>query len=255
MKRKLFLLSFLVAVPLLAKELITVGATPVPHAQILEFVKPILAKEGYELKIQEFNDYVIPNMATQDGEVDANFFQHMPYLEEFNKNHKTNLVKTVSVHLEPMGVYSSSIKSLDELKEKSKVSVPNDPTNENRALEVLESNGLIKLNDTALKTPLDIVENPKKLRFIEIEAAQLPRTLNDVSIAVINTNFALSAGLNPTNDALAMESIDSPYANILVVKAGNEKNPKIVALGKALNSPEVKEYILKAFKGEIIPAF
>lgn len=255
MKIKFTLLAAILALPLVAKELIVVGATPVPHAQILKFVQPLLEKEGYELRIQEFNDYVIPNIATQEGELDANFFQHAPYLEEFNKNRRTDLVKTVSVHLEPMGVYSSSIKNLNDLKSKEKVSIPNDPTNESRALEVLASLNLISLNDEPLKTPLDIVDNPKKLRFIEIEAAQLPRTLDDVKLSVINTNFALSAGLNPTRDALAMESIDSPYANILVVKKGRENDPKIKALGKVLNSDELKDYIKKTYEGEIIPAF
>jgi len=255
MKLRVLVLSALAALSLVAKEVIVVGATPVPHAQILEFVKPLVAKAGYELKIQEFNDYVIPNLATQEGELDANFFQHTPYLEEFNKNRRTTLVKTVSVHLEPMGVYSKSLKSLDALKDGSKVSIPNDPTNESRALEVLAHLGLITLNDAPLKTPIDITANPKKLRFVEIEAPQLPRTLGDVAISVINTNFALSAGLNPTKDALAMESTDSPYANILVVKAGRENDPKIKALDAALNSPEVKAYILETFKGEIIPAF
>ena len=255
MKLRVLVLSALAALSLVAKEVIVVGATPVPHAQILEFVKPLVAKAGYELKVQEFNDYVIPNLATQEGELDANFFQHTPYLEQFNKNRRTNLVKTVSVHLEPMGVYSRSLKSLDDLKDGSRVSIPNDPTNESRALEVLASLGLITLNDAPLKTPIDITANPKKLRFVEIEAPQLPRTLGDVAISVINTNFALSAGLNPTKDALAMESTDSPYANILVVKAGRENDPKIKALSQVLNSPEVKAYILETFKGEIIPAF
>lgn len=255
MKVKIVLLGAILALPLVAKELIVVGATPVPHAQILEFAQPLLAKEGYELKIQEFNDYVIPNIATQEGELDANFFQHTPYLEEFNKNRRTDLVKTVSVHLEPMGVYSSNLKNLNDLKSGSKISIPNDPTNESRALEVLASLKLISLNNNPLKTPLDIVDNPKKFRFIELEAAQLPRTLDDVSLSVINTNFALSAGLNPSKDALAMESINSPYANILVVKNGRENEPKIKVLSKILNSDEVKSYIENTYKGEIIPAF
>ena len=234
---------------------IIVGATPVPHAEILEVVKPILAKDGYTLEIKEFNDYTVPNLATEDGDLDANYFQHLPYLEEFNKNKGTHLVKTVGVHLEPMGVYSKKIKDIKELKEGSSVSIPNDPTNESRALDVLASAGLIKLNNNPLKTPLDIVENPKKLKFEEIETAQVPRTLDDVTIAVINTNYAMNAKLNPTKDALVLESKDSPYTNYVVVKAGNENSPKTKALDKAIISPEVKKFIEEKYKGAILPTF
>ncbi|MBN7288994.1 MULTISPECIES: MetQ/NlpA family ABC transporter substrate-binding protein [Campylobacter] len=234
---------------------IIVGATPVPHAEILEVVKPILAKNGYTLEIKEFNDYTVPNLATEDGDLDANYFQHLPYLEEFNKNKGTHLVKTVGVHLEPMGVYSKKIKDIKELKEGSSVSIPNDPTNESRALDVLASAGLIKLNNNPLKTPLDIVENPKKLKFEEIETAQVPRTLDDVTIAVINTNYAMNANLNPTKDALVLESKDSPYTNYVVVKAGNENSPKTKALDKAITSPEVKKFIEEKYKGAILPTF
>ena len=234
---------------------IIVGATPVPHAEILEVVKPILAKDGYTLEIKEFNDYTVPNLATEDGDLDANYFQHLPYLDEFNKNKGTHLVKTVGVHLEPMGVYSKKIKDIKELKEGSSVSIPNDPTNESRALDVLASAGLIKLNNNPLKTPLDIVENPKKLKFEEIETAQVPRTLDDVTIAVINTNYAMNANLNPTKDALVLESKDSPYTNYVVVKAGNENSPKTKALDKAITSPEVKKFIEEKYKGAILPTF
>ena len=234
---------------------IIVGATPVPHAEILEVVKPILAKNGYTLEIKEFNDYTVPNLATEDGDLDANYFQPLPYLEEFNKNKGTHLVKTVGVHLEPMGVYSKKIKDIKELKEGSSVSIPNDPTNESRALDVLASAGLIKLNNNPLKTPLDIVENPKKLKFEEIETAQVPRTLDDVTIAVINTNYAMNANLNPTKDALVLESKDSPYTNYVVVKAGNENSPKTKALDKAITSPEVKKFIEEKYKGAILPTF
>ncbi|WP_169784732.1 MetQ/NlpA family ABC transporter substrate-binding protein [Campylobacter curvus] len=234
---------------------IIIGATPVPHAEILEVVKPILAKNGYTLEIKEFNDYTVPNLATEDGDLDANYFQHLPYLEEFNKNKGTHLVKTVGVHLEPMGVYSKKIKDIKELKEGSSVSIPNDPTNESRALDVLASAGLIKLNNNPLKTPLDIVENPKKLKFEEIETAQVPRTLDDVTIAVINTNYAMNANLNPTKDALVLESKDSPYTNYVVVKAGNENSPKTKALDKAITSPEVKKFIEEKYKGAILPTF
>ncbi|PSM51378.1 DL-methionine ABC transporter MetINQ, substrate-binding protein [Campylobacter blaseri] len=239
-----------------AAEKIIVGATPVPHAEILEVIKPELKKAGYDLEIKVFNDYVVPNLAVNDGEIDANYFQHIPYLKEFNKNKGTNLVETVGVHLEPMGVYSKKIKNLSELKDGSKVSIPNDPTNESRALDVLETAGLIKLDkNVVLKTPLDIVENPKNLEFVEIEAATLPRTLDDVEISVINTNYALSAGFNPLKDALALESKDSPYTNIVAVKAENKDSKKIKALNEALQTEVVKKFILEKYEGSILPTF
>ena len=236
-------------------KVIKIGATPVPHVEILEKVKPILAKDGYTLEIKEFTDYVTPNIAVNEGDLDANFFQHSPYLEEFNKNKNTDLVKTVNVHLEPMGVYSLKIKSLDELKDGDSIAVPNDPTNENRALDVLEKAGLMKFADKELKTKIDIVENPKNIEIKEIDAPQLPRVLDDVTAAVINTNYALSADLNPTKDALELESIDSPYANIVVVKKGNENSEAIKALNKAINSEEIRTFIKENYKGAIIPAF
>jgi D-methionine transport system substrate-binding protein len=234
---------------------IVVAATPVPHAEILEAIKPLLAKEGYTLKIQVFSDYVIPNIATENGEVLANFFQHEPYLNEFNKNKGTHLLKTTAVHIEPMGVYSKKIKSLSELADNSSVAIPNDPTNGGRALDVLQSAGLIKLADKEIKTKLDIIENPKNLKIQELEAAQLPRTLEDFDIAVINTNYALAANLNPLKDALAIEAKDSPYANILVVKAGNENLSAVKAIDKALTSDIVRNFIREKYQGAIIEAF
>ena len=234
---------------------IIVGATPVPHFEILEIVKPLLAKDGYTLEIKVFNDYVIPNKVTDSGEIDANFFQHTPYLVEFNKNQGTKLVSVGNVHIEPIGIYSKKIKALSELKDGDSVAIPNDPSNAGRALDVLASAGLIKLKDVELKTKLDIVENPKNLKFTELEAAQLPRVIEDFTLAVINTNYALPAGLNPSSDALALESANSPYANILVVKAGNENSDKIKALVKAVKSEEVKKFINDKYKGAIVPAF
>ncbi|MDY3132634.1 MAG: MetQ/NlpA family ABC transporter substrate-binding protein [Campylobacter lanienae] len=254
----------LLAISLVATSLISsvfaqtlkVGATPIPHAEILEFIAPELKKSGIELDIKVFNDYVIPNIAVEDGDLDANFFQHIPYLNEFNKNKGTHLVKTVGVHLEPMGVYSKKIKSLNELKNGAIVSIPNDPTNESRALDVLASVKLIELDTNAqLRTPLDITKNPKNLKFKEIEAATLPRTLDDVDIAVINTNFAMNANLNPTKDAIVIETKDSPYVNILVVKDGNQNRDEIKALNKALQSQAVKDFIANKYKGSIVPAF
>lgn len=237
-------------------EVIKVGATPIPHAEILEFIKPELKKEGYELEIKVFNDYVVPNLAVEDGDLDANYFQHTPYLNEFNANKGTHLVKTAGVHIEPMGIYSKKIKSLKDLKDGATISIPNDPTNESRALDVLVNAKLIEVdNSVKLRTPLDITKNSKNLKFKELEAATLPRTLDDVDIAVINTNFAMNANLNPTKDALALESKDSPYANIVVVKEGNQNSKKIKALDAALNTKAVKDFIADKYKGAIIPAF
>ena len=238
-----------------ASKKIVVGATPVPHAEILEVVKPLLAKEGYTLEIKVFNDYVIPNKVTDSGEIDANFFQHTPYLKEFNTNQGTKLVSVGNIHIEPMGVYSKKIKSLADLKTGDTVAIPNDATNGGRALDVLANAGLIKLKEGELRTKLDIIDNPKKLKFTELEAAQLPRVIDDFTIAVINTNYALPAGLNPKTDALSIESSNSPYANILVVKAGNETSDKTKALLKATQSDEVKKFINDKYKGAILPAF
>lgn len=237
------------------KKKIVVGATPEPHAQILEKVKPILEKEGYTLEIKIFNDYVIPNTAVEDGELDANFFQHVPYLEQFNKEKGTHLAYTAKVHLEPMGVYSKKIKDLKDLKTGATVAVPNDPTNEARALRLLEKQGVLKFKEGQLITKLDITENPKNIKIQELEAAQLPRTLEDVDAAVINTNYALPAGLNPLKDALAIEDKDSPYSNVLVVKEGNQDKAYIKALTKAITSPEIKKFIEEQYKGAIIPSF
>ncbi|MDR1285299.1 MAG: MetQ/NlpA family ABC transporter substrate-binding protein [Campylobacteraceae bacterium] len=235
---------------------VTVGATPIPHAEILEFAKPLLEKEGYTLNIQVFNDYVIPNMAVFNGEIDANFFQHSPYLEQFNKDKNTDLVKTVSVHLEPIGIYSVKLNSIDELSNSDSIAIPNDPTNSNRALEVLQAAGIIKLNsEKEIRTKLDIIENPKNIEIVEIEAPQLPRTIGDFDLSVINTNFAIPAKLNPLKDALFLESKESPYANIVVVKKGNENKESIKALNKVLNSEEVRNFIREKYQGTIIEAF
>lgn len=237
------------------KTVIKVGATPVPHSEILEVVKPLLKAKGYDLEIVEFTDYVTPNIAVDEGELDANFFQHVPYLTEFNANKNTNLVKTVNVHLEPMGLYSNKIKALSELKDGASIAVPNDPTNESRALDILVKEGLMTFNDVALKTAVDIKDNPKNIQIKELDAPQLPRVLDEVDIAIINTNYALAANLNPVKDALVIESKDSPYANIVAVKAGNENTDYIKALNEAINSPEVKAFIKEKYNGSIVEAF
>ena len=234
---------------------IKVGATPIPHAEILEFVKPLLKEKGYDLEVVEFTDYVTPNIAVVEGELDANFFQHLPYLEEFNKNKNTHLVKTVNVHLEPMGLYSKKITALSELKDGAIIAVPNDPTNESRALDILVNQGLLTFNDVELKTVVDIKTNPRNFQIKELDAPQLPRVLDEVDAAIINTNYALAAELNPVKDALVLESKDSPYANILVVKEGNENQDYIKALNEVLNSIKVKKFIATKYKGAIIEAF
>ena len=239
---------------------ITVAASPSPHAEILEVAKEVLAEQGINLDIKVFNDYVIPNTATESGEVDANYFQHTPYLDDFNKENGAHLVPVASIHYEPFGIYAGKTNSLDALADGAKVSVPNDTTNEARALLLLEAQGLIKLKDGAglSATKLDIVENPKNLDIEEIEAAQLPRTLSDVDIAVINGNYAIDAGLS-VSDALAVEAQDSEaaktYANILVVKDGNQENDDIKALVSALESDKVKEFIQQKYNGAVVPMF
>ena len=241
-----------------AEKVVKVGASPVPHAEILEVIKPELEKEGVKLEIVEFNDYVQPNLATNDKEIDANFFQHEPYLKNFVQEHpELKLANVLGVHVEPMGIYSHKIKKLDELKDGAQVSIPSDPTNGGRSLLLLARAGLIKLKDGVGETATvsDVVDNSKKLVFKEIEAPQLPRTLDDVDISVINTNWAMQADLVPTRDALFMEDKTSPYVNIVVVRQGDENRPEIQALLKALHSETVKNFINDKYKGAIIPAF
>ncbi len=237
------------------KTVIKVGATPVPHSEILKVAKPLLKEKGYDLEIVEFTDYVTPNIAVDEGELDANFFQHAPYLDQFNKSKNTSIVKTVNVHLEPMGLYSNKIKDISELPDGATIAVPNDPTNGSRALDILVKEGLLIFKDVEFKTALDIIENPKNLKIKELDAPQLPRVIDEVDAAIINTNYALAADLNPLEDALVIESKDSPYANIVAVKAGNENKEYIKALNEVLNSEEIREFILENYKGTIIEAF
>lgn len=239
------------------KVVLKVGATPVPHAEILNEIKPLLAKDGIDLQIIEFTDYVKPNLSLNDKEIDANFFQHEPYLKKFAADRKLDLVNLVAVHIEPMGVYSKKLKDIKSVPDGAKVAIPNDPTNGGRALNILAKAGIIKLKDGVgiSATVGDIVENPKNLKITEAEAAMLPRTLDDVDLAVINSNFAMEAKLNPTKDALFIEPKDSPYANIVAVRKGDENRKEIQALKKALTSPEVKKFIEEKYKGAVIPAF
>ncbi len=238
-------------------ETIKVGVTAGPHAQILEAVKPIAAKDGLDIQILEFTDYVIPNQALAGGDLDANSFQHQPYLDNQVKDRGFDLVSVGKTVVYPIGIYSKKVKSLEELPAGAKFAIPNDPTNGGRVLLLLQAKGLIKLKDggTLKASPIDIVENPKKLEIVELDAAQLPRSLDDVTVAAINTNFALEAGLDPVKDAIAREDADSPYANIIVVRKADKDKPWVAKLVKSYNSPEVKEFILTKFKNAVVPAF
>lgn len=240
---------------------ITVAASPTPHAEILNnAVKPILEEQGYTLEVKEFTDYVQPNTVTEAGEVDANYFQHRPYLENFNAEQGTHLVEVAGVHFEPMGIFSSNVQSLDEIEDGATVAVPNDATNEARALLLLEQEGLIEVDDEAgiNATINDITSNPKNLQFSELEAANLPNVLQDVAIAVINGNYALAADFT-MDDALAVEANDSlaaeTYTNVVVVKDGNQNSEKIKALAAACNSDEVRDYINDNYQGSVVPVF
>ncbi|MFE2293316.1 MetQ/NlpA family ABC transporter substrate-binding protein [Streptomyces sp. NPDC059452] len=237
---------------------LVVAASPTPHADILNFVKKNLAeKEGLKLEVKEFTDYVLPNTATQSGQVDANFFQHKPYLDDFNKKNDTTIVPVVNVHLEPLGLYSKKIKDLKDIKSGQTIAVPNDTTNGGRALQLLAENGLITLKDgvgTAAK--LSDITDKKGLEFKELEAATVPRALNDVDAAVINGNYALEAKLSPAKDSLALEKAEgNPYANFLAVRDGNEKDPRVEKLAKLLNSDEVKKFIEDTYQGSIVASF
>ena len=240
---------------------IKVAATPAPHAEILEVAKEILAEEGITLEIVEFTDYIQPNMATESGDVMANYFQHVAYLESFNADNGTHLVNVADIHYEPYGLYPGKTATIADLAEGAKIAVPNDPSNEARALLLLEAEGLIKLKEGAglMATKLDVVENPLKIDIVEMEAAQLPGALSSVDMAVINGNYAIEAGLSVSKNAVATEDATSEaagkYANILVVKEGNESNEAVVALINALKSEAVRTYINENYDGAVVPLF
>ncbi|WP_044641752.1 MetQ/NlpA family ABC transporter substrate-binding protein [Risungbinella massiliensis] len=235
---------------------IRVGASQVPHAEILEQVKPILEKQGIKLEVQVFQDYVLPNKAVQEGQLEANFFQHLPWMETTNKERNYNLVKVIGVHIEPMGAYSSKYKNINELPNGAQVALPNGTSELTRVLLLLDQKGLIKLdNRDGDKTLENIQENPKNLQFKLLESAILPRVIKEVDLAIINTNYALQAKLNPVEDALFIEDKESPYVNVLATKKGKETDATIQALAKALNSPEVKKFIEEKYKGAVVPAF
>ncbi len=239
-------------------KVIKIGASPSPHEEILNHFKEDFKKDGYTLEVVSFSDYVLPNKSLSDGEIDANYFQHLPYLEDFNKENKTELVSATPVHYEPMGIFSEKMKSLDAIKEGAKIAVPNDTSNEARALLLLQENGIIKLKEGAgiNATVKDIAENPKKVEIVELEAAQIPRSLGDVDLAVVNGNYAIAAGLKIA-DALVVEAKDSlaaqTYANIIAVRKGEEASEKTKEIIKVLTSESAKKYIEENYKGAVLP--
>lgn len=245
------------ATPEVKEVTLKVGASPVPHAEILKEVAPILKEQGVNLEIIEFTDYVLPNQNLEAKEIDANFFQHVPYLEDQNATRGFNLVSVAGIHVEPFGIYSNKIKSIDELEDGAKIAIPNDPTNGGRSLLLLAQNGLIELDDNAgtSVTVAEIKANPHNFQFVELEAATLPRVLDEVAVAAINTNYALEAGLNPVNDALLLEDSTSPYVNIIVTREDNKDAEAIQKLVAALQTPEIEKFINEKYEGAIVPAF
>ena len=242
-----------------ADVVLKVAATAVPHAEILNHIKPALKKQGIDLQVREFSDYIQPNAAVEDKQLDANFFQHQPYLDSYNKDRKSSLVAVPNgkVHVEPFGAYSSKIQYIKDLKDRATVAIPNDPSNGGRALILLAKQGLITLKDpkSLTPTPLDVVKNPKKLKFKELEAPLLPRALADVDLALINTNYAIEAKLNPTKDALFIEGQDSPYANIVAARKDRAGDAAIAELMRALHSEDVKKFLQEKYQGAVVPAF
>lgn len=256
MKRLLAALVAVVALGAQADETLTVGASAMPHAEILEVVKPLLAKDGIDLQIKVFSDYIQPNVQLADKTLDANFLQSQPALDSFNKEQGTDLVAVAKVHIDPQGIYSSTYKSFDELPDSAKVALPNDPANESRALLLLAKAGLITLKDPAVvpSTPSD-VDNPKHLAFSELEASTLPRVWTTVDLTLINAAYARAVNLDPTKDALLIEGADSPYVNLLVARPDNRDSIAIQKLVAALHSPEVKQFIQEKYQGAFVPVF
>lgn len=234
-----------------------IGASPTPHAEMLKFIQPMLKEQGVNLEILEFNDYIQPNTQLFEKQIDANFFQTLPYLEQFNADKGYDLVSVAGVHIEPFGAYSKKVTKIEDLKDGAKVVIPNDPSNGGRALALMAANGLLTLKEGVggSGTVADITENPKKLNIKEVEAATLPRVLGEVDLALINTNYALEAGLVPTTDALFIEGSDSPYVNIVVARPDNKDSEAMQKLAAALRSPEMKKFIEDNYKGATVPAF
>ena len=256
MKKLVALAAVFAALTAHAGEKLVVGASPVPHAEILEFVKPELAKQGVDLDIKVFTDFIQPNVQLAEKNIDANYYQYRPFLDEFNKTRHTDLVPVVGVHIEPFGAYSTKIKQLSELKDGASVAIPNDPVNAGRALVLLDEAGLIKLKDPSntLSTTRDIAENPKHLKIRELEGALLARSVSQVDLAFVFANYALEAGID-TNSALIVEKGKDLYVEYLVARPDNIQSPAIQKLAQALNSPQVREFIQSRYKGQIVPGF
>jgi D-methionine transport system substrate-binding protein len=240
-----------------SKDSFKVAATPVPHAQMLEFVKPDLKEKGIDLDIIVTEDYNMPNRALADHEVDANFFQHIPFMEAQIQQFHYQIESIAKIEIEPMGIYSKKVTNLAQLPENAKIAIPNDPSNEARALLLLQAAGLIKLDNpnNLQATVVNIASNPRHFKLIEVDAAMLPRALEDVDAAAINTNYALEAGLSPKKDAIMLENKDSPYANIIAIRIGDENRPEIQALKEAMTSEKMRQFILKKYQGAVLPAF
>ncbi|MGL4425197.1 MAG: MetQ/NlpA family ABC transporter substrate-binding protein [Cetobacterium sp.] len=255
--KKIFLALSLLGSVISYSSTLKIGASPVPHAQLLQLVKEDLKKENIDLKIVELTDYVTPNLLLDSKELDANFFQHKPYLDTFSKEKNLQLTVAGNIHVEPLGVYSKKINKIEEIKKGGIVAIPNDPTNGGRALILLHNNEIIKLKnpEDLLATEFDIVENKNNLKFKSLDAAQIPRALSDVDIAIVNGNYALEAGLNPLLEALLIEGKESPYANVIAVRKGDEKREDIQKLIKVLQSTKVKKYIENTYKGGVVTAF
>ena len=255
----IILIAALTAAATAHAQILTVAASAIPHAEILEFIKPQLRAQGVDLQVKVFTDYVQPNLQVEEHQIDANFFQHKPYLDAFNREHGTHLVVVPdsAVHVEPFGAYSKKIRSVAELRDGAVIAVPNDPSNSARSLLLLQKQGLIKLRDPTniFATSHDVVFNPKHLKFRELEAATLPRVLDDVDLALINTNYALAAGLQPTRDALFIEGADSPYANLVATRADNVNSPALRKLVAALRSPAAKKFIQDKYHGAVVATF
>lgn len=239
-----------------ANQKLVVAASPVPHAEILEFVKPLLKEKGIDLEVKVFTDYILPNKTLTDGIVDANFYQHQPYLDAYNKQHKTNIIGGFAVHIEPFAIYSVKQTSLENIKNGATFIIPNDPSNGGRSLLLVEKAGLIKLKDSTnlLATERDIVENPHKLKFLSVEAANIPRVYKSADFGLINANYALTAGLNPSKDALFVEN-GGPYANFVAYLPALKDDPRIKALEEVLGRKEVYDFIVKKYNGGVIPVF
>lgn len=256
--KKLTLALVLSALPFFAnaQNSIKIAASPVPHAEILEEAQK-LAPDDFKIDITVVTDYVLPNLMLDEGNVDANFMQHQPYLDDFNRSHNLTLVSVGGVHLEPLGGYSKKITDIQALSQNAKIAIPNDPTNGGRALILLHNNGIITLNDPSniMATTMDIKDNPKNVSFLELEAPMLSKAIDEVDLALINTNFALDANLNPMKDALIIEGKDSPYVNIVTVKEENKDQENVKKLMKVLNSPEMKTFIETKYEGSILPGF